>query len=125
MPARVAHPGLQWIASTALPFLKQHSKDGPGPSKAIQLTHGNQPALTTGKDDEFKVVFRDGGFRLLKVNWLGKRVADVPLPAGSNLTLVRHEGQPYLSSKGGAELYSCEEYVNHVMQRAPGQGWQT
>jgi hypothetical protein len=120
MPARVAHPGVEWIARNALPYMKKHSKEAPlGPPQTKQLTQGSQQVLTTGKDDEFKVIFRDGGFRLLKINWLGKRVADVPLPAGSNLTLVRHEGQPYLSSKGGTELYSCEEYVSHVMQAGP------
>ncbi|CAL1145743.1 unnamed protein product [Cladocopium goreaui] len=122
MPLRVRHPGKVWIRKTAddlVPnvarddeVVKQAPKEAPKEAPKQQAVHDKQ---SSEEGVDYKIIFRDGGHRLLKLSFLGKRLGDVPLPPGSNFKVLLHEGQPVLSGKAGTEMYSCQQYMDVLM----------
>ena len=118
MPSRVKHPGKEWIMAEVAKFKKFQPQ--PKPTSEQKVVQGKKIEAIAGDpgDIHYKVIFRDGGHRLLKLNFLGQRLADVPLPSGSNFTIVKYEGQWCLSAKGGAEMYRCEDYLVLAMPKA-------
>ena len=115
MPLRVRHPGKAWIQQTADGLVPKAPSAAPkqAPKEATQQTLSDKQS--SKEEFDYKIVFRDGGHRLLKVSFLGKRLGDVPLPPGSNFKVLMHEGRLVLSGKGGAEMYSCDEYMDALM----------
>jgi len=83
--------------------------------KAVEGTENASKPL----DHEFKIIFRDGGHRLVSVNFVGKSVGDVPLPPNSNFRLIMSEGRYLLSGQGGSELYDAQEHMDALMPPAP------
>jgi len=146
MPDRVQHPGKAWIMEEAAILKGNFVANVEARQAAASKTLGQEKAtlMVEGKTDqkkeakmdqkpssaekteesEFKIIYRDGGQRLVKLNFLGKRVADVPLPASaSNFKIIYQNGCFLLSSKGGADLYDCEEYVGILMPPTAGLGF--
>lgn len=146
MPDRVQHPGKAWIMEQAAILKGNFVANVEARQAAASKTLGQEKAtlMVEGKTDqkkeakmdqkpssaekteesEFKIIYRDGGQRLVKLNFLGKRVADVPLPAStSNFKIIYQNGRFLLSSKGGADLYDCEEYVGILMPPTAGLGF--
>ena len=130
-PLRVQHPGKQWLAQAARHFScgpqtvgdashfvfdpqqkslpASGSKHGPTPSTS------EAPPSRSDDEHEYKIIFREGCQRLLKISWLGARVADVPLPKSTQWKLIVEDGCFYLSGRAGSELVECDEYVETLM----------
>ena len=130
LPIRVRHPGKDWIALEAKKWdnTGSHKPSYPpinffAPEQSHKGKTGTVP--TEGKDDktqekqqqqdEFKILYRDGGHRLLRLSFLGKSLGDVPSPTRSNFKIVVFEGRQVLSAKGGAEMYDRQEYMDVLM----------
>lgn len=63
--------------------------------KAVEGTENASKPL----DHEFKIIFRDGGHRLVSVNFVGKSVGDVPLPARAATCFQVKEAASYTMLK--------------------------
>lgn len=118
MPGRVKHPGKMWIMTNAS---SEPSQADATPSSSLghaavpsEPVAPVQPQIQPATMDEFKIIYRKGVNRLLQVNWLGKRIGDVPLPPGS-FKIMQYNGRQVLSAKGGAEIYDAEEYMATLM----------
>ena len=149
LPLRVRHPGKEWIIQEAKKFKISERPSfpainffTPGTTGTTGMTGTTGTTGTTaspteikgekGKEskneqqqqqDEFKILYRDGGHRLLRLSFLGKRLGDVPLPSGSNFKIVVFEGRQVLSAKGGSEMYDCEEYMDVLMPPVSAGGF--
>ena len=121
MPARVKHPGKAWLMTQAAEMSSASTETSPPlPAERSQPDKAPAPEVPPSAKDstgdfDYKVLYRDGGQRLVQLNFLGKRTGDVPLPANSNFKIVVHDGKQVLSGKGGLELYDCREYVEALM----------
>ena len=121
MPLRVRHPGKAWIRKAAdglVPQAPSSAASNEAPKEAPKDVPKQQAVTdnqSSKEEAEYKIIFRDGGHRLLKLSFLGKRLGDVPLPPASNFKVLMHEGRQVLSGKGGTEMYSCEQYMNVLM----------
>ena len=125
MPPRVKHPGKMWIMTNAPQPTDETTTPAQtfAPVAPAAVPAPPSPAPSTPDavnkglpmQDDFKIIYRDGNHRLAQINFLGKRVGDVPLPQGSNFRIIQHEGKQVLSGKCGTEIYDCEEYMQTLM----------
>ncbi len=130
MPPRVKHPGKSWImAYAAQADDPSTAAEAPHPAVATQppaVPKAVEGTTTASNIDpkksiehEFKIIYRDVGHRLIMVNFVGKRLGDVPLPPNSNFRLILSEGRYLLSGQGGSKLYDVEEYMATLMPPPP------
>ena len=125
LPARIPHPGKRWIEEQAELLGKHEEK-----KEDVKFAVPQDPKVKTleavpaqSDDNVFKVIWRDGGFRLLQVNFLGKRVADVALPASTKLwQTISMDGKVYLKNGNDDEgdIYLCSEFIEAMMPKKPG-----
>eukprot|EP00438_Fugacium_kawagutii_P007184 Skav210217 [mRNA] locus=scaffold2492:78079:80030:+ [translate_table: standard] len=138
IPKRVQHPGKQWIEDEAERMKKElaekmarplppqtkvvdqtKSKEEPPkqaqPAGPVSHQASSQQSSACDGDHEFRVIFREGSYRLVKLNFLGKRVADVPLPPNQAWKLIQQDGKAYIG-RGSGDIYECNDYVNVLMK---------